>query len=165
MTFLGKIWNWGEGLLRKIVSWFLGLFHREITDEQWQSFMQFVKFALVGCSNTVVTYVVYVLGVAAGLHYQFSNLLGYALGILNSFFWNNRFVFKRRAGEQRNLLAALGKVYVSYAFSYVVSAVLLFVWIDLLNVPEFFGPLITTAVTTPINFLLNKLWAFRSRKK
>ena len=165
MEILKRFWHWLEHLMRIIITWFLRLFHKEISDGQWNAFMQFVKFSIVGLSNTVVSYVIFLIGVSLGIHYQVSNLIGYMLGILNSFFWNNRLVFEKKEEEERSMWQALAKVYASYAFSYVVSAVLLVLWVDLLHVPEFLGPIITVVVTTPINFILNKFWAFKGKKK
>lgn len=49
-----------------VVVWFLGLFKIKITDEQWDKFMQFVKFCVVGLSNFIISYVVYAAALALG---------------------------------------------------------------------------------------------------
>ena len=71
--------------------------------------MQFVKFGLVGLSNTLLTYVVYAILVTLGLHYQLSNVISYAAGIFNSYYWNNKYVFQEEEGQRRNHVKALAK--------------------------------------------------------
>lgn len=36
--------------------------------------------------------------------------------------------------------------------------------VGIVGVPEEIAPLINIVITTPINFVLNKLWAFKNRK-
>ena len=58
------------------------------------SLIQFVKFGIVGLSNTLISYVVYVAGVRFGMHYLLASILGFVISVLNSFYWNNKYVFE-----------------------------------------------------------------------
>ena len=83
----------------------------------------------------------------------------------NELYWNNKYVFTKGDGEHRSWWMALLKTYVSYAFSGLLLAnVLLFLWNDVLGIPELLGPIINLVITTPINFVINKLWAFKTKK-
>jgi len=155
-----KLWNLIEKIARIFVFGFLGIFHKELTEEQWEAFMQFVKFGLVGLSNTLISYIVYALLVVVNMHYQLANIISYVAGIFNSYYWNNKYVFAEEEGQKRDHVKTFSKMLVSYLFSYAVSAILLFVWVDLLGVPALFGPVLNLLVTIPLNFILNKLWAF-----
>ncbi|WP_180272624.1 GtrA family protein [Konateibacter massiliensis] len=159
---LNTVWNFVESLARKIVFWLAGLFGIQIPEEKWQSLMQFVKFGMVGLSNTLLTYVVYVICVAIGIHYQVSYFIGYMAGIINAFYWNNKYVFKKQDGEERSLIRAFIKCVMSYAGGYVCSSALLFLWVAILHLPEYISPLISLLVTIPLNFILNKKWAFKA---
>ena len=33
-----------------------------------------------------------------------------------------------------------------------------------MGIPELLGPIINLVITTPINFVINKLWAFKTKK-
>lgn len=167
MEKIGKaVWNWMERIARKVVDRGLGFFHKEITDGQWDRFMQFVKFCVVGLSNFMISYVVYAAALAIGFHWIVGSILGFIVSVLNAFYWNNKYVFVQNDGEQRSWWKALVKTYVSYAFSGLVLAnILLFLWNDILEIPELWGPIINLAITTPINFIMNKLWAFRGKRK
>jgi putative flippase GtrA len=136
---------------------------------KWELLIQFIKFGIVGVSNTVVSYVInigvlFLLDKAGLFHrwdYVIANTVAFLLSVLWSFYWNNKFVFDMENSSMRELLAALAKMYLSYAFTGIIlSNVLSYVWIDMLHISKLIAPLINSAIGVPINFLLNKFWAF-----
>lgn len=44
-------------------------------------------------------------------------MVGFAISVLWSFYWNNKFVFTVGNGQKRNLLKALLKTYILYGFT------------------------------------------------
>lgn len=133
--------------------------------EWFQSLIQFIKFGIVGLSNTLISYVVYLVGVRIGMHYLLASVLGFVISVLNSFYWNNKYVF-RQGDEERNLLLTLIKTFMAYASTGLVLAnILLYIWVDILGISEYLGPIINLVITVPLNFVINKLWAFRGRRK
>ena len=78
---------------------------------------QFIKFGLVGVSNTAVSMAVYYifLWISPDL-YMVGSVLGTILSIANAFFWNDKFVFTGNANDWRSKLKRLGKTYVSYGY-------------------------------------------------
>ncbi|KAB1438270.1 GtrA family protein [Candidatus Galacturonibacter soehngenii] len=159
---LNTLWNFIEKISRNVVFALAGLVGITIEEDKWISFMQFVKFGLVGLSNTLLTYVVYVICVQIGIHYQISYFIGYVAGIVNAFYWNNKYVFKQEEGEERSLIKAFVKCVMSYAGGYFCSSILLFLWVTILHFPKVISPIISLLVTIPINFILNKKWAFKT---
>ena len=86
MEKVGKIiWNFLDHTAKIVVVWFLGLFKIKITDEQWDKFMQFVKFCVVGLSNFIISYVVYAAALALGFHWLAGSILGFMISVLNAF--------------------------------------------------------------------------------
>ena len=131
-----------------------------------KSIIQFIKFGIVGISNTIISYIVYLGMVWLGVHYLIASITGFIISVLNSFSWNSRFVFKMEDGEKRNPWKTLIKTFISYAGTgLVLSNILLIVWVELVELPEWLGPILNLAITVPLNFLLNKLWAFRNEKR
>jgi len=162
-------------IIEKIAHFFLSIFfriiHKELTDEIFQNFMQFIKFGLVGVTNTVVAYLIYAVsltllrkgGVFPKYDYVIAQTLGFVLSVPWSFFWNSRLVFKLDEGEKRPWFPALIKTYISYSFSGIVlNNVLLVLWIQVLGISAFIAPIINIFVSVPINFIINKLWAFKA---
>ena len=143
----------------------------EWKQENTALFIQFVKFGMVGLSNTVISYALYVggllllrrFGLFGGADYLAAQTVAFILSVLWSFYWNNRFVFRLEEGGKRSLWKALLKTYVSYSFTGLfLNGILLVLWVRVLHISEFAAPLINLLFSVPLNFLMNKLWAFKS---
>lgn len=139
----------------------------------WDGFMQFVKFGVVGVTNTVISYTlnVLVLFACAKLHiferydYILGNTIAFLLSVLWSFYWNSRYVFGLEEGEKRSPWKALLKTYISYGFTGIIlSNILSYVWIRVFGISKYLASLINLVVSIPVNFLMNKLWAFKGEK-
>ena len=137
--------------------------------------VQFVKFGLVGVSNTAISYGIEMLGyyvVFARVNWPermriaVVTAIAFAVSVLNSYYWNNRYVFKDAERKTfRDHLKALLKMAACYALTGLILAPILKVWIHERGVAYWLASLLTLVVTVPLNFLLNKLWAFRRREK
>lgn len=126
--------------------------------------IQFIKFGIVGGLNTLLTYLIYYVGISLGLHYIISNAVAFVITVFISFLLNSNFVFRGEKRSGLEWLKALLKVYASYAgTSLVLSSVLLWVWVDCIGISEKIAPFINLVFTVPINFLLNKYWAYRDK--
>lgn len=129
----------------------------------WGSVIQFVKFGIVGISNTLISLGVYWLCFyLLHMHYQLSNLIAFIVSVTNAYYWNSKYVFK--SGVKRTFrehIKAYSKAFLSYGSTYLLSAALLYVWVERLHVSEGIAPLINLLATIPLNFILNKKWAFR----
>lgn len=174
MSFIDK-------LVKAVLSPVLKLFHKDFNDQQWESVFQFVKFCLVGVTNTIISYCLNALTLLLLAPTELSNqvsigsfafspdveigiAVSFILSVLWSFYWNNRVVFTLKDGQKRNWFNALIKTYISYAFTGIIlAAVLSWLWVDVLGINKFIAPLLNLVISVPVNFVLNKLWAFRSK--
>lgn len=158
MTVANKIWTITEKGLRLTIVFFLSLLGRKISERQWQAFLQFIKFCLVGVSNTAISLAVYYIFILINRElYIIGNVTGFVISVLNSYFWNSRFVFQKKNERGKTIL----KTFMAYGTTLILGTVLLYVFVELMYVSEFIAPLINLIVTIPINFLLNKLWVMR----
>lgn len=120
---------------------------------------QFIKFGLVGISNTIISLAVYYIFIFINLDlYIIGSICGFVVGVLNSYYWNNRFVFTT---ENRNHLRAILRTFLSYGLTFIISTILLFIMVEFLNISEVIAPLLNLIITVPLNFVLNKFWAFK----
>lgn len=133
---------------------------------------QFVLFGVVGVSNTLVAYITFLVALellgdgahASNLEMLESQAISFFISVAWSFMLNNRFVFE--AKDNNGLLRRLAKTYISYSLTGLfLSSALLVLWVRVLNVPETIAPLINLLFTVPMNFLLNKYWAFRGSSR
>lgn len=127
-----------------------------------QLVIQFIKFGLVGVSNTVVSMAIYYLflWIDESL-YMIGSILGAVLSILNAFIWNDLFVFTGNSRDFRSVMSRLGKTYISYGGTSLLSNVLLWLEVTLLHVSKVYAPIVNLLVTIPLNYLINKFWTFR----
>lgn len=153
-----------------------------------KKWIQFIKFGLVGISNTLISELIYVLIVCLGGHYAFAAFLGFVISVLNAFYWGNKYVFKEESGKEKRVWwKVLIKTYVAYTGGFVLDIVLLFLWIDVLRISRFMQPLVELAwliglaqmdtalmgdlvakavnvvLIVPINYIMNKYWAYRQK--
>lgn len=152
--------NFFENILKYVM---LNVFHLSFLKDKWDTFMQFIKFGIVGLSNTIISYVVYLIALKVNCYYIIASILGFLVSIVNAFYWNNKYVFKVSDEEVRSIWKSFCKTFISYAGTgLVLNNILLIVQVDCLHWNETIAPLINLVITIPLNFILNKLWAFRS---
>lgn len=131
---------------------------------KYKSIIQFIKFGIVGFSNTIISYAVYFFCVWIGMHYQLANIVGFIISVLNAYYWSSRFVFVKQTGEERVFFSSLIKTFVAYSFTGIVlNAILLWLLIDKMALSEYIAPLLILLITVPLNFILNKYWSFKPK--
>ena len=121
---------------------------------------QFLKFGLVGCSNSAVTLIVYYfcIWLFGAKFYLWGQTLGYIAGVINSFFWNSRYVFN---DSNINKAQAFIKMCLCNVLVYGMQMILLYCFVDIMSASEKIAPVIVILITLPVNFTLNKVFAFR----
>lgn len=134
----------------------------ENKDDLRQLIIQFVKFGLVGVSNTVVSMAIYylLLWIDESL-YMVGSILGTILSILNAFIWNDLFVFTGNPKDFKSVMFRLGKTYISYGGTSLLSNILLWLEVTLMGVSKVYAPIVNLLITIPLNYLINKFWTFK----
>ena len=134
----------------------------ENKDDLRQLIIQFVKFGLVGVSNTVVSMAIYYLflWIDESL-YMVGSILGTILSILNAFIWNDLFVFTGNPKDFKSVMFRLGKTYISYGGTSLLSNILLWLEVTLMGVSKVYAPIVNLLITIPLNYLINKFWTFK----
>lgn len=172
-TTENKIWLWIEKVVYAVLKVLFNILKKDLTDYTFEAFMQFVKFGIVGVSNTVISYVIYAVcllgfqraGIFEHTDYLLAQIIQFLLSVLWSFYWNNKMVFTLKAGENRSILKSLIKTYVSYSFTGLfLNSFLLILWVRIFHISEFIAPIINLVISVPINFLINKFWAFKNEE-
>ena len=153
------------------------------------TFIQFIKFGLVGVSNTVVSYTIYAIVFTVTGNYVLASVISWLISVLNAYAWQNVFVFRQEKGTKKRVWwKALLKTYIAYAFTGLfLNNVLLWLWIDVVDISRFcggfialiaswgitmtnrqfagyLGQVLNMTVDIPINFVINKFWAYKQEK-
>lgn len=145
------------------MKWLMKRLGVENTSDLCQLVVQFIKFGIVGVSNTVVSMAVYYLFLWIDEDlYMLGSILGTILSILNAFIWNDLFVFTGNPKDFKSVMLRLGKTYVSYGGTSLLSTVLLWLEVAFLHISKVYAPIVNLLITIPLNFLINKFWTFKS---
>lgn len=135
--------------------------------------MQFVKFAIVGVSNTIINYSIYlfslwILGLWRNVQrydYLIAQIVAFLISVLWSYFWNCKYVFVQKKTDVKLIIKQLLKAYISYSVTGIfLSSILMFIEIDVYGMPKAIAPLVNIFIYVPINFLLNRYWTFKQEK-
>lgn len=131
---------------------------KNLSEEKWKKIEQIIRYLMVGVWNMALSYLVYAGLLLLGAGYSFSNLGSFCFSVLNSFICSQKFVF-HGTGKWYKML---GKVALSYmGTGLILQEILLFLWIDLLSVSPFIAPFLNICIITPINFIIQKVWAYK----
>lgn len=141
------------------------ILHIRINEEKLANVMQFVKFGFVGISNTMLHYCIYLACTLMGFQYMLANFIAFTISVINSFYWNNRYVFKDSGEVKRFWLFTFIKTYISYSLTGILlNSILLHIEIDILKINKWIAPMANLLITIPLNFIINKLWAYKIKK-
>lgn len=127
-----------------------------------KNLIQFLKFGIVGLSNTFVSLAVYYVFLSIDQKlYLIGNVVGWVVSVANAYYWNNKYVFGDGQKGFIQILKKLAKTYLSYGATFLLSTLFLYIEVDILGLSSVISPFINLVITIPLNFLLNKFWAFR----
>ena len=122
-----------------------------------QTIVEFIKFGIVGFSSTIINFGLYYLLVWLDVQYLIANLIGWLCSVVNTFYWNNKYVFS----SDSHWFVVLLRTYATYILSLVLTSVLLWLLVDWMGLSEWISPIIVLMTTVPINFVINKFWTFK----
>lgn len=147
------------------------IFHITLNQKKVNFIIQFIKFGLVGLTNTIVSYILNIMTLFILSPFQVmwdyiaGNIIAFILSVLWSFYWNNRYVFTKEKGERRSTGKALLRTYISYGITgIIINNILAWVWIERVGISKYIAPLINLVISVPLNFTINKMWAFKAEK-
>ena len=102
-----------------------------------QDVWQFVRFGLVGLSNTLLSYLLYASCVYMGIHYLAANAVAFILL----------------------------KTDVAYGLTGLfLASLLLWLFVEQCGLSAYVAQLLGLFITVPLNFILNKFWSFKTTK-
>ena len=119
---------------------------------------QFVKFGIVGVSNTLLFFAIYTLLLKGfGVWYLAASAIGYIVGAINGFLLNRRWTFRGHVGD------ALTPVrwFVVQGCGLGLNLGLVYLFVDGLGMDKLFGQVPATAIVTVVTFLANREWTFK----
>jgi putative flippase GtrA len=120
--------------------------------------VQFVKFGIVGVSNTVLAFAIYtVLLKVFGVWYLAASAIGFVVGAINGFLLNRRWTFAGHVGDSLTPV----RWGVVQGCGLALNEGLLYLFVDGVEIEKLLGQAFATVIVTVITFLVNRAWTFR----
>jgi dolichol-phosphate mannosyltransferase len=125
-----------------------------------ENWVELIKFCVVGASGYLVNLAVYVaLLREAGLHYLPAAACSFLVAISNNYVWNRLWTFR----PQRGHVYFQGLRFLAVSLAALGANLLVLRGLVDLGTGKVVGQAFAIVLVTPLNFLGNKLWAFRRR--
>jgi putative flippase GtrA len=119
---------------------------------------QFVKFGIVGISNTLLFFATYTLLLKVfGVWYLAASGIGFAVGAVNGFLLNRAWTFK---GHQGDALTPV-RWSVVQGCGLALNEGLLYLCVDGIGLDKLIGQAIAIAIVVVLTFFANRSWTFR----
>lgn len=117
---------------------------------------RFIKFGLVGVLNTIITIIIFNALRFLGVNMIGANIIGFIGGMINSYFWNNRWVFKSNSKE----ISTIIKFIIVNLIVMGINTFILILLVENIGLNETIAQGLALILTTAVNFIGNKLWTF-----
>jgi putative flippase GtrA len=122
---------------------------------------QLMRFAAVGASGYFVNLAVYWLALSAKVEYRAAATAAFAVALVNNFAWNRVWTFRDSPGRMGG--QAFRFVIVSTA-AFVLALAVLSVLVRDAGISKLVAQAAAIVAVTPVSFLANKLWSFRTSR-
>lgn len=119
---------------------------------------QFMKFGIVGLSNTLLSFAVYTLLLKVfGVWYLAASAISFAVGAVNGFLLNRRWTFREHVGD------ALTPVrwFVVQGCGLLVNLALVYLFVQHVGLDKLLGQACAIAIVVVLTFFANRTWTFR----
>lgn len=158
-----------------------------LQNEKLSSLIQFIKFGLVGMSNTAISYgiemlcyyvlfkntkfigilnLLALLGISTdgnNVKIVITTIIAFVVSVSNSYFWNNRYVFGSGKKSFSEHFKTYFKTFACYGITGLILSPIIKILLTKISVPFFIASLGALVITIPLNFVMNKFWAFKSK--
>jgi putative flippase GtrA len=123
------------------------------------NWIQLAKFCVVGGIGYIVNLVVYTILIHRGLHYLLAATCSFLVAVTNNYFFNRRWTFHDRRGH----VGVQGLQFLVISAASLGANLLVLHVLITVGAGKLVGQAIAIVVVTPLNFLGNRLWSFRTR--
>jgi putative flippase GtrA len=121
--------------------------------------VQFVKFGIVGVSNTLLTFAIYGLLLKVfGVWYLAASAIGFVAGATNGFLLNRRWTFSGHVGDAFTPV----RWAIVQGCGLGVNEGLLYVFVHDARLDKLLAQALATVVVTLTTFFANRAWTFRA---
>jgi putative flippase GtrA len=121
--------------------------------------VQFVKFGIVGVSNTLLSLAIYtILLKVFGVWYIAASGIGFTIGAVNGFLLNRRWTFEDHVGDAFTPV----RWGVVQGSGLLLDLLLVYICVQDLEIDKLISQGIATAIVVVVTFAANRAWTFRT---
>jgi putative flippase GtrA len=121
--------------------------------------VQFIKFGIVGISNTLLTFAVYTLLLKVfGVWYLAASAIGFIAGATNGFIFNRKWTFADHVGDSLTPV----RWAIVQGGGLAINELLLYLFVDSAHLDKLLAQAFATAFVTVSTFFVNRAWTFRT---
>lgn len=121
---------------------------------------KFIKFGFVGIINTGLNFLVYNILLFFGVDFIVANTIGFGVGMINSFIWNNYWVFKTKSKSPKIMIKFITVNLILLGL----ANVLLFIFVKEFGIEERIAQVLVVIINMLINFVASKFWTFKEKR-
>lgn len=118
--------------------------------------VQFSRYALVGLTSNAVGYLLYLLLTYVGMDYKISMTLLYAVGVLQTFYFNRVWSFR----YDGRMSTAFMRYVIAYVLGYLLNLGFLWIAVDNLHLPHQIVQAVAIVTVAAFLFVVHKYWVF-----
>lgn len=128
--------------------------------------IELIKYTIGGISSSAAEYFSYLICLKYLMITPYlSVIVGFIMSTLVSFVFNEFIVYKKRDGEKRNRLFSLGKNFMTYfSTGIILKEILLYIFLKVFSVSADSALIYILIIIAPLNYLITKYWAFKTKK-
>ena len=131
-----------------------------------KKYEEIIKYLIIGVLTTALNYTVFVILVnVVKMEMHASNLIAWLVGVIFAYFTNKLFVFESKSFK----VQVLGKEIISFGaarvFSLLLEEIILYIFVDLLNMNKLIIKLIANIIVIIVNYILSKFFIFKKNKE
>ncbi|MDW7774305.1 MAG: GtrA family protein [Desulfobulbaceae bacterium] len=127
--------------------------------EYKQSFLQLIRFAIVGLCSNGILYLAYIGLTMLSMGPKTAMSLLYITGVLQTFLFNRRWTFNHLGAARPALIRYL----LSYLSGYIINFVALLLFVDIVDLPHQAVQAAMIIFLAFYLFALQKFWVFRKK--
>ncbi len=128
---------------------------------------EIINYLIVGVLTTVVSLGIYylltftILNPENPFELQVANVISWIGAVIFAYFTNRKFVFE---SKEKNMLKEASKFAISRVGTLLMDMLIMFVTVNLMNIPHWIAKLIVQVVVTILNYIFGKFLVFNKKK-
>lgn len=118
--------------------------------------VSFLKFCVVGVSNTILSLIIYWILNMIGINYLVSSTIAYLMGIFNGYMLSSRFVYNKKQSFNTGV-----KFFTVYGISLLLNLLIMYLLVEVILFDKMIAQAVAVIVNTFFNYIINSVWTFK----